>query len=206
MTATKPTPEEKLFAVIQGKRHPPLRARVQALPLSSLGAKWLARLGLIDLPRINQALAAIVVVLGILCVVSPILLRPRADRLVTDAAAQSQPFVIASPLAGLPSLDAVLPLLHQQDPFRIEGAAAPLSMPLPAPTPSPQPSMAQAVLADLKLVGISWGAEPVAMVEQGSTQQTHFLKPGDSIGGAIVKEILQDRVIFRVGDEEMDLF
>ena len=44
------------------------------------------------------------------------------------------------------------------------------------------------------------------MVEQLSTHQTHVLKPGDSVGAATVKDVLPDRVIFRVGEEEVELF
>ena len=48
--------------------------------------------------------------------------------------------------------------------------------------------------------------EPEAMVEESNSKQTYVLTPGQKIGEATVKEILPDRVILRVGDEDVPLF
>lgn len=73
--------------------------------------------------------------------------------------------------------------------------------------PPPNPlQILQEKVKTLKLVGISWGKDPVAMIEDKSSQQTSFLKVGDSINGVKVKAILSDRAILSHGDAEYDLF
>ncbi len=74
-----------------------------------------------------------------------------------------------------------------------------------APKPDPVQNL-QKKVKDLKLVGISWGQNPVAMIEDKSSQQTSFLKVGDSINGLIIKAILKDRAILSDGNAEYDLF
>ncbi len=77
--------------------------------------------------------------------------------------------------------------------------------PVKPPSPNPVQILQEKVKA-LKLVGISWGKDPVAMIEDKTSQQTSFLKVGDSINGVKVKAILRDRAILSHGDAEYDLF
>jgi hypothetical protein len=58
----------------------------------------------------------------------------------------------------------------------------------------------------LKLVGISWGKVPVAMIEDTTKRETSFLKAGQFINEIQVKAILKDRAILSDGDAEYDLF
>jgi len=74
------------------------------------------------------------------------------------------------------------------------------------PPPSNPLQILQEKVKTLKLVGISWGKDPVAMIEDKTSQQTSFLKVGDSINGVKVKAILSDRAILSHGDAEYDLF
>ncbi len=76
---------------------------------------------------------------------------------------------------------------------------------LKPPPPNPL-QILQEKVKTLKLVGISWGKDPVAMIEDKTNQQTSFLKVGDSINGVKVKAILIDRAILSHGDAEYDLF
>lgn len=48
--------------------------------------------------------------------------------------------------------------------------------------------------AGLKLVGVDWGGDPVALIEDTQTQKTYFVKKGDSIKELKVMEIFKDRV------------
>lgn len=50
--------------------------------------------------------------------------------------------------------------------------------------------------AQLKVVGIVLDADPKAVVEDVKTKQTFFLSQGDSIAGAVLESILEDKVIF----------
>lgn len=57
----------------------------------------------------------------------------------------------------------------------------------------------------LKLVGISWSNNPDAIIEDTKAARTFFLKKGQTISGAKIKEIFQDRVIMLYGDQEFEL-
>jgi len=200
----KPTPEEKLFAVIQGAKQASPRARVQAFPLATLTVQLQAILREMDLPRINRGLSVAIIALAAWCLLNPLLLRPRMDRVLKQATKYLAPFVIAPPLDGLKSSDDYVALMRTSDPFRVGDAA---KTPRPATAASaPAAVNAKAMLADFKLVGIARGAVLQAMVEQVSQQTTHVLKAGDPLGPFTVKEVLEDRVILQLGTEELELF
>ncbi len=58
----------------------------------------------------------------------------------------------------------------------------------------------------LKLVGISWGETPIAMIEDTTKRETSFFKAGQFINEIQVKAILKDRAVLSYGDAEYDLF
>ena len=206
MAVQKSTPEEKLFAVIQGAaKISPLRARAQALSLNRLGATLAALLGPINLPRVNRFLFIVMILLGLWCALTPFLMAPGVERLMREATQQIHPFAIRPPLEGLKPTEQYVQLIQERDPFRLEAARqAPISS--AAQPPAPQGPAPSDLVKDFKLVGISWSPEPVAMIEQVSSKQSSFLKAGDRLGSATVKEILQDRVILRIGEENVELF
>jgi len=201
MPAPKPTPEEKLFAVIQGASQASPRARVHAVPLAALTAQFQTILRQMDLPRINHGLSLVIMGLAGWCLLGPWLLRPRMDRVLKRATKYLAPFVIAPPLEGLKASDAYIAAMRTKDPFRVGDAAV-----TPRPAVAPPTANAKALLADFKLVGIARGPVPRAMIEQVSQQTTHVLKAGDPIGPFTVKEVLEDRVILQIGTEELELF
>ena len=203
----KPTPEEKLFAVIQGAQHPPLRSRAQALSLAGMGARMSSLIGPLDLPRVNQLLMGVIGVLGLMCVVNPLLMQPQLDRLMEGAHLRATPFTITPPLQGFKSSQEYVDLIRDKNPFRVEEpvVARQASPTETAPVSPPQPDF-QSALSNLKLVGISWGPDPTVMIEETETKQTHFLKPGSTVGPFTIKEILPNRVILRAGDKDYELF
>ena len=201
----KPTPEEKLFAVIQGAQQASPRARTQAMSLATVSTQVQALLRGVDLPRINRALSIVVIGLGAWCVLGPLLLRPRIDRVLQQARKYLAPFVIAPPLEGLNASTDYVARMRSKDPFRVSDATASRPQAPSAATGAPAPN-AKALLADFKLVGIARGTVPQAMIEQVSQKTTHVLKAGDPIGPFTVKEVLEDRVILQVGTQEVELF
>lgn len=200
MAVQKPTPEEKLFAVIQGAKQPPLRGRPQALSLATVGIRLSSLIGPLDLPRVNQWLTGLVIALGLLCLIGPFFMTPRMSRIIAQAHAPIPPFVVA-PLDGIRPLEEYLQGMITQDPFRV-GETPRASAPS-GDTP-PAVSDPRALVKDLQLVGISFGEKPVAMIER--QQQTYVLKVGESLGEFTVKEILKDRVILHVGNQDLELF
>jgi hypothetical protein len=57
----------------------------------------------------------------------------------------------------------------------------------------------------LKLVGISWSADPDAMIEDSKMSKTFFVKKGQMIGEFTVENISQDKVSLRYGKELIEL-
>jgi len=196
MALQKPTPEEKLFAVIQGAKTPPLRGSGRR------GRALVSVLAAVDLPQINQALAIAAAVMG-LATLHPLIQRPRLERLL-ESVPSATGFRIAGPLDGLRALDVYLPSILEQDPFRV-GTTVPAQPSETAageqPPTEPDPST---LLSGLKLVGISPEPDPTAMIEMD--KQTYFVRPGGTIGTFTVKQILPDRVILRAGDRDLELF
>ena len=77
------------------------------------------------------------------------------------------------------------------------------------PLPPPQSNAMQVLqekIKTLKLVGISWGEDPVAMIEDTTKKETNFLKAGQSINEIQVKTILRDKVVLSYKDAEYDIF
>ena len=202
------TPEEKLFAVIQGAQAPSPRAKARALPVQQLWKAVATFARPMELPRINRWLLWAAGGLALLCVVNPLILQPKISRVVSQGAVPSASWEIAPPLDGLQPTEMYVQLMQTRDPFRIEVRPQPdqsQQAPPPPPAPPPRPDPHQ-LIAGLKLVGISWGAAPEVMIEDSSSQQTFILHVGGTVGNAQVKEILQDRVVLRVGDQDVELF
>src|SRR3989338_3170632 len=114
MALQKPTPEEKLFAIIQGAKVPPVRARGSAALMVVAGQKLAALIGPIDLPRINQVLVITMGALG-LGLAGQLFMQPSIDRLMARSDVPP-PFRIGAPLEGLKPLENDLPAMREADP------------------------------------------------------------------------------------------
>ena len=205
MMVAKSTPEEKLFAVIQGAKPGHPRAHAQAISLANLGPQLLAWLRPMDLPRINRLLVAAAVVLLAVCLIFPLVMRPQVERVMARAEAKQVAFSMPPPLDGLRPPEVYVQTMMLKDPFRV---SEPPLIPPQAKQVEPGPSSpgAQALLSDLRLVGIAWGEDPMAMIEEQSTKQTHFLRTDDMLGTFTIREILEDRVILQYGTQEVELY
>ena len=197
----KPTPEEKLFSVIQGAKATPLRGKGSAQSFRQQLQRILTRLGPIDLPRVNRLMVGLILILGA-ALIGQFFARPSVDRLMAGAE-EPAPFHIAPPLQGLKPLEEYLPKVLEQDPFRVGQAAAPRETGTPPPAEASKPDP-KSLISNMRLVGVSWGDTPTAMIEQD--KQTYFLKPGHVIGSLSVKDIQKDHVILKSGDQEVELF
>lgn len=59
---------------------------------------------------------------------------------------------------------------------------------------------------DFSLVGISWSANPEAMIEDVKNKRTHFVKRGQVLDGSVrIVTILKDKVILSDNDTEFEL-
>lgn len=143
--------------------------------------------------------------------------RTSVKDLSDQQAALSPPAGVQEELASLRPLADYLKEFEKRDLFspvlpsgpQMHEAKKPEPKPkLPAKKP-PQPTSMQILekkAQTLKLVGISWGKKPVAMIEDTTTGETSFLKAGQFINEIQVKAVLNDRAILGLGDAEYSLF
>jgi hypothetical protein len=99
------------------------------------------------------------------------------------------------------------------EPKKAEAKAGPVkplaSTKPPEPVKPPEPTALEVLrekAKTLKLVGISWGPVPVAMIEDTAKRETSFLKERESINQIRIKAILRDRVVLTYGNADYDLF
>ena len=200
MTAPSMTPEERLFAVIQGKEHSPVQQRLKTPWRGEVGRRVRSLIGSLDLERGNQLLFVVAIVLGLWCVFNPVIMRPTIDAILKGSNAHLEPLVMASPVEGVKALEEYQQVLRIADPFRLASSS------VSGPRGSTQdPSDLKTRLGDVHLVGISLGGTPTAMIEDRRAQRTQFVAQGDQVGELRVKEILDDRVILEHGSEQLEL-
>lgn len=120
-------------------------------------------------------------------------------------------------LASLNPLAGYLKEFEKRDLFRPVIPPKPKEKEVKTPEPKkeqpakkpPQPTSIEILekkAKTLKLVGISWGKNPVAMIEDTTSRETSFLKAGQFINEIQVKVIMKDRAVLSLGDAEYDLF
>lgn len=84
----------------------------------------------------------------------------------------------------------------------------PVVVPVEPPPPPPPPKVTiQEKAKNFKLIGISWGDHPKAMIKDEATAEVYFLDKGQKIKGTDieVRKILKDQVIIGSEDDEMKM-
>ncbi len=97
------------------------------------------------------------------------------------------------------------PYLHYLEMARRRNIFSPIPLKEESEKPKIEKKQLQEIMQDLKLVGISWGKESIAMVESKKEKRTYFLKKGDNIGQFKISDILEDRVILDYKGELIEL-
>ena len=69
---------------------------------------------------------------------------------------------------------------------------------------SPVPEIVE-LTQDLKLVGISWSAEPDALIEDAKALRTFFVREGQMIGKVKVEQILREKVVLSYEEDTVEL-
>jgi hypothetical protein len=200
----KPLPEEKLLKLIRGKGRAPAgvaeaaagqrpAASVTSLPRPS------AR------PRLRYGTRVLIIGLGCLLVVECILLMVQA--------LQPPPHVAVPPLPKVSDAPATQAEALPPMPSLAQSVSRPLfssSTEMPGTGPSgarPAPSASATQLASrLTLLGIIAGNPGQAIIEDSQTKKTYFVSPGQPVvGGAVVDQVEEHRVILDVQGEKIDL-
>ena len=170
----------------------------------------------LDLKLINRGLIVLLVLVVAAIALNAQRVRPSALDFSREARATSVPAREAQPLAALRPLEDYLKEVEQRDlfnpvapsaPKKAEAKAEPVKPPEATKPPEPTPlEVLRERAKSLKLVGISWGSVPVAMIEDTAKHETSFLKERESINQIRIKAILRDRVVLSYGNAEYDLF
>ncbi len=198
------TPEEKLFAVIQrGGKGAPLVAssRFTLSPAQLLKRiQELLAHPRLNLVALNRALYVGIGVLVLINVLMPLLWRPSVEQVKAAAVQQVEVETFTPPLEGLQSSEAYAQTFQTHNPFHVLA-------PPPIAVATPQgPDYADLLKQDFRLVGIAWGANPQAMIEQVGQQRTYTVKAGDALPPFMVKAIQEDHVVLTVESKELELF
>ena len=170
----------------------------------------------LDLKLINRGLIVLLVLVVAAIALNAQRVRPSALDFSREARTTSVPVREAQPLAALRPVEDYLKEVEERDlfnpvapsaPKKAEAKAEPVKPPEATKPPEPTPlDVLRERAKTLKLVGISWGPVPVAMIEDTAKHETSFLKERESINQIRIKAILRDRVVLSYGNAEYDLF
>jgi len=165
----------------------------------------------LDLKSINQVLA--LVLAGLICLTGYFAFGERSDISSVTAAVSKIKFPDMEEKVITPFQDLAFYLDQVQtrdifNEFKEPKPPPPVVKPVEPPPPPPPPKVTiQEKAKNLKLLGISWGADPKVIIKNGSTQEVLFLEEGQKIKGTDirVKKILKDEVMISSEGDDMKL-
>lgn len=96
--------------------------------------------------------------------------------------------------------------IKRRNPFLPAGTATPTGAEEESLPGSGGSNIINEMLQGYKLVGISWGDEPLAMLEESASGRTYFLKKGQEFKGIKVQQIDKERVKLTFEGQEAELF
>ncbi|MCM8814060.1 MAG: hypothetical protein NC924_09045 [Candidatus Omnitrophica bacterium] len=163
---------------------------------------WSAQTTIWDIHQVNGLLQALVVIAAVALAISAYT-EIRQLNVAAPALPAMTAEVVAVPAATLQSRQFYLDKIRKRDLFSL--ADRDLKKLTVFTDGQEEPSRARELIADLKLVGISWSEDPDAIIEAERAQKTFFVKRGYQINDIEVKDILKDRVVLRVEGNEVDL-
>jgi hypothetical protein len=228
------TPEERLLRLIEsedkgGGRFAlrdartwapfffPSKDKVRRLVSSWLSGRMAPRE--LNLQLVNRGLVVLLVLVAAAIALNTQRVRPSVTDLSLEVTSARPSAKKEQPLATLRPVEDYLTEVEARDlfnpvarpePKKAEAKAGPVKPPESTTPPKPPEPTALEILREkaktLKLVGISWGPVPVAMIEDTAKRETSFLKERESINQIRIKAILRDRVVLTYGNAEYDLF
>jgi len=217
MAKRRLTPEEQLLDLIEKGGKPEgtagfKRKRKFFLGFSSLRNQWLS-LGKVikqGLLRIKAGLREpnLKLLNKVFLVISIILLCYSIVEFVFGRSAIEGIYRRRRPIKGKEPEEIIMPqdrpFLHYLEMVRRRNIFSPIVL-KEAPKPEDKKKQVQKMAEDLSLVGISWGKEPVAMIEDRAVKKTYFLKKGDMINKFKIDDISKNKVILSYEKEKVEL-
>jgi hypothetical protein len=158
----------------------------------------------LDIKWINRALIVMVMLTIGYLMIDLTLFKPGRRDLLNQVSVTEPVFPVRN--AELSSRDNAFYLegLRRRNPFLESGTATPVAQEDAVDIPRDNSKVAE-MMQGIKLVGISWGDEPLAMVEDTSSGRTYFLKKNQEFRGVKVQEITRERVIVTYEGQEAEL-
>ena len=166
----------------------------------------------LDLKFANQVLGGVLA--GLMILVFYVALSERPDINSVKAAVDQIKFpdMESRQIAKFQDLAVYLDRVQQRDIFNIfevkkePEEAKPVEPPLSEPPPPPKVPI-QDKAKGLKLIGISWGRNPKAMIRNEKNQEVYFLGIGENIKGTdiYIKDVLQNEVVIISEDDTMSM-
>lgn len=236
MVQQKPTPEEQLLKLIEGQGpagnagSPSGKSRSPRKPVDLLsGVKkisgifeyWRSNLqrknstsasiqleAVLDIKWLNRALIVMVMMTMAYLVMDLAFFKPGRKDFFNHVSV-SEPVFPGMPGIGAPTKDSsfYLDAIKRRNPFMPPGTGTPApANPEDGVVSTGNANIINEMLQGYKLVGISWGDEPLAMLEETATGRTYFLKKGQEFKGIKVQEVGKERVKLTFEGKEAELF
>ena len=166
----------------------------------------------INLKTINQALVVVLVGLVILMLYVSLREKPEISSVVAAISSIKLPDVESKVAVVFKELPHYLDQIKTRDIFSVfrEKKEVPVKIvePVKAQEPPPPPVVPiEQKAKNIKLIGISWGDNPKAMIKNTSTQDVQFGSIGEKIDGTDLEiiEIFKDEVILSSEGQKMSL-
>ncbi len=157
----------------------------------------------LDIKWINRALIVTVILVVGYLLIDLTLFKPGRPRFMNQVGVTDAVFPVRGDLGGTQDVSYYLQGLRRRNPFLDAGTAT------PAPSEEEPASRGNEEVMEkiqgIRLVGISWGDEPLAMVEDSSTGRTYFLKKNQEFHGVKVQEIQKQKIIVTYEGQEAEL-
>ena len=165
----------------------------------------------VDIKSVNKVLVLLVFVSVIYLFVDLLFLKSGQADFLSQVGTSDPVYPLMESDAGQEPLElaSYMNTLRTRNPF----------LPPPAPqdmvvTPeeefTAQPSQSEGGLTDalqgLKLVGVSWAKEPLAMIEDIATGKTYFVRRGQEVKGVKIQTVLKEKVVVTYNGQEGELF
>ncbi len=166
----------------------------------------------IKLKTVNQALIAVLVGLVVLMFYITLREKPEISSVVAAISSIKLPEVETKIVVVFKDLPYYLAQIKKRDIFSIfkekKEVFIKIAEPIKEPEPPPTPVVPIETKAkNIKLIGISWGKNPKAMIRNTSTQSVQFVSIGEKIDGTDIKiiEIFKNEVVLGSEGQEMSL-
>jgi hypothetical protein len=208
----KVSPEEKLFNIIKEQKDSGSGGEVSKPKKPSLDVsgikKFFGPLKLhpgasnIKPKSVNRILSVVLALVAVFFIYYLFTTRPDVEKIIRSAQ-KTNP----APKPGIEAfapLDSYLAEIRKRDIFKpvpkdeVKGAA---------PTSKEAQEKLKEAASDLKVVGISWGETPKALVRSEKDKTTYFLKKGQRVGtmDVDVREITKQKVTIGYKNEQFEL-